>query len=66
LIKFDNSPIIYVVAAGGKLHQLADTAAQSALYPGSSPVIIQTGFRDGYYDHGNSVSTLNSTSAKPE
>ncbi|MFA6227894.1 MAG: fibronectin type III domain-containing protein [Patescibacteria group bacterium] len=66
LIKFDNSPIIYAVATGGKLYQLADSAAQTALYGTAVPAVIQTGFRDGYYDHGNAVGTLTASSQKPE
>ncbi|MFA5124419.1 MAG: hypothetical protein WC473_01145 [Patescibacteria group bacterium] len=66
LIKFDNSPIIYAVATRGNLYQLADSAAQTALYGSAVPAIIQAGFREGYYDHGNAVGTLTASSQKPD
>jgi len=66
LIKFDNSPKVYGVGSGAKLYEIADEAAQKALYGLWTPYVIQIGFRDNYFDHGNSVGTLTATSRKPE
>lgn len=66
LIKFDDSPIVYAVGSGGKLYKLADLAAQKALFGSYAPAVIQSGFRDNYYDHGNSVGTLTASSQKPQ
>lgn len=66
LIKFDDSPIVYAVGSGGKLYKLADLAAQKALFGSYAPAVIQSGFRDNYYDHGNSVGTLTASSPMPQ
>ncbi|MFA6526329.1 MAG: PKD domain-containing protein [Candidatus Buchananbacteria bacterium] len=66
MIKFDNSPIAYAVGTGGKLFQLADSSAQRALFGSYIPVVIQAGFRDNYYDHGNAVGVLTAASQKPQ
>lgn len=65
LIKFDDSSVVYAVGTGAKLYKLADSAAQTALYGSITPIIIQSGFRSNYYDNGNSVATLTSTSLYP-
>lgn len=66
LIKFDNSPKAYGVGPEAKLYEIADLAAQKALYGLWTPYIIQTGFRDSYFDHGNAVGILTATSTKPQ
>jgi len=66
LIKFDNGPDTYGVATGGKLFQLADYAAQVALYGDVTPVVIQSGFRTSYYDNGNAIGILPANSSKPK
>jgi hypothetical protein len=66
LIKFDNGSDTYGVATGGKLFQLANLAAQVALYGDVTPVIIQSGFRTSYYDNGNAIGILPTNSSKPK
>lgn len=66
LIKFDDGAAVYGVGTGAKLYKLADTAAQKALYGTATPIVIQNGFKADYFDNGNAVSTLTSTSVKPE
>jgi len=66
LIKFDSSPKIYGVATDGKLYEVTDVATQTKLYGTSTPITIQSGFRDDYNDHGNAVGTLTEDSELPE
>ncbi|MFA6526123.1 MAG: ice-binding family protein [Candidatus Buchananbacteria bacterium] len=66
LIKFDNDSATYGVATGGKLFQLADIAAQVALYGNVTPIVIQVGFRTSYYDNGNAIGILPANSYKPK
>lgn len=65
LIKFDDSSVVYAVGTDAKLYKLADSAAQTALYGSAAPITIQSGFRSNYYDNGNAVATLTSTSMYP-
>lgn len=66
LIKFDNDPKSYGVGSDAKLYEIADLATQKALYGSWTPYIIQAGFRDNYYNHGNIVGILTATSTKPQ
>lgn len=67
LIRFDDSPLVYVVSTENRLYQLADATTKTALY-GTKPIyIVQSAFRNDYYNHGNAVGVLtDKNSAIPE
>lgn len=62
LVKFDNSPKVYVVSVDGMLYSI-DDATRTAWFPGKTPVTIQSSFEANYT---KSSSTLTSSSKLPD
>lgn len=62
LVKFDNSPKVYVVSVDGMLYNI-DDATRTAWFSGKTPVTIQSSFEANYT---KSSSTLTSSSKLPD